>query len=101
MFGYEFRPSGVPSGTETPKNPIYCFPANALACTGGEGGIRTLGPPQRGQRVSRPPRSTAPAPLQLNKINDLRLDQNKNSSEVATEVATGCHRMMANPWQVG
>src|SRR5260370_24344125 len=30
---------------------------------GGEGGIRTLGPPQGGQRFSRPPRSTAPAPL--------------------------------------
>src|SRR3954465_9099150 len=33
---------------------------------GGEGGIRTLGPPQRGQRFSRPPRSTAPAPLHPN-----------------------------------
>src|SRR5216683_8136783 len=34
--------------------------------TGGEGGIRTLGPPQGGQRFSRPPRSTAPAPLHPN-----------------------------------
>src|SRR3954447_2223684 len=33
---------------------------------GGEGGIRTLGPPQGGQRFSRPPRSTAPAPLPPN-----------------------------------
>jgi hypothetical protein len=35
-------------------------------CIGGEGGIRTLGPPQEGQRFSRPPRSTAPAPLHPN-----------------------------------
>src|SRR5205814_10536035 len=34
-----------------------------IQVTGGEGGIRTLGPPQEGQRFSRPPRSTAPAPL--------------------------------------
>src|SRR3954466_7473903 len=34
-----------------------------LQAAGGEGGIRTLGPPQGGQRFSRPPRSTAPAPL--------------------------------------
>jgi hypothetical protein len=39
--------------------------------TGGEGGIRTLGPPQRGQRFSRPPRSTAPAPLRLSGGRDL------------------------------
>jgi hypothetical protein len=38
---------------------------------GGEGGIRTLGPPQGGQRFSRPPRSTAPAPLQGNGDHEL------------------------------
>ncbi len=38
---------------------------NPEQLSGGEGGIRTLGPPQEGQRFSRPPRSTAPAPLQL------------------------------------
>src|SRR6266851_6853667 len=38
---------------------------------GGEGGIRTLGPPQGGQRFSRPPRSTAPAPLHPNGGRDL------------------------------
>jgi hypothetical protein len=38
---------------------------------GGEGGIRTLGPPQGGQRFSRPPRSTAPAPLRLSGGKDL------------------------------
>src|ERR1700758_2855629 len=37
----------------------------------GEGGIRTLGPPQEGQRFSRPPRSTAPAPLRLKNVNYL------------------------------
>ena len=40
--------------------------AKDSAGSGGEGGIRTLGPPQRGQRFSRPPRSTAPAPLHPN-----------------------------------
>jgi hypothetical protein len=38
-------------------------PVSQTAKGGGEGGIRTLGPPQGGQRFSRPPRSTAPAPL--------------------------------------
>src|SRR5689334_9925627 len=38
---------------------------------GGEGGIRTLGPPQGGQRFSRPPRSTAPAPLHTSGARDL------------------------------
>ena len=45
---------------------LRCCAAISSNETGGEGGIRTLGPPQGGQRFSRPPRSTAPAPLHAN-----------------------------------
>src|SRR6266478_4802903 len=51
--------------------------------SGGEGGIRTLGPPQEGQRFSRPPRSTAPAPLLANGGIDLARapqEQQENAS---------------------
>src|SRR5271154_3337215 len=46
-----------------------------ISYSGGEGGIRTLGPPQRGQRFSRPPRSTAPAPLRAAENKALALHQ--------------------------
>jgi hypothetical protein len=56
---------------------------------GGEGGIRTLGPPQGGQRFSRPPRSTAPAPLRANGRRRLarRLaEHQENIRQVGTQV---------------
>ena len=58
--------------------------------SGGEGGIRTLGPPQEGQRFSRPPRSTAPAPLLANGGIDLarapQEQQENESSGSASEI---------------
>ena len=59
---------------------------------GGEGGIRTLGPPQEGQRFSRPPRSTAPAPLRLSGGNDLARqsrEQQENADATCTQVGLG------------
>jgi hypothetical protein len=56
---------------------------------GGEGGIRTLGPPQEGQRFSRPPRSTAPAPLPLSGCNELAcsaLEHQENRSGFWSQV---------------
>src|SRR5215510_243753 len=61
------------------------------AISGGEGGIRTLGPPQEGQRFSRPPRSTAPAPLRSSGVNNLDLYRHKhqeNSCRIWTRAWT-------------
>src|ERR1043166_7251948 len=56
----------------------------AIGGNGGEGGIRTLGPPQGGQRFSRPPRSTAPAPLRLSGAEDLaRSPEEQQANETA------------------
>src|SRR3954465_14919114 len=54
---------------------------------GGEGGIRTLGPPQGGQRFSRPPRSTAPAPLHPNGGKGLSWPRRRTKPEIGTRLA--------------
>jgi hypothetical protein len=43
--------------------PLRASTTLPVATSGGEGGIRTHGPPEGGQRFSRPSRSTTPAPL--------------------------------------
>lgn len=57
---------------------------------GGEGGIRTLGPPQEGQRFSRPPRSTAPAPLRLSAVNPLNTAPARTAREQARSWRPRC-----------
>ena len=59
---------------------------------GGEGGIRTLGPPQGGQRFSRPPRSTAPAPLHPNGGEGLARGREEQQGNAVSNPATGSGR---------
>src|SRR5213594_1832605 len=61
--------------------------AHSLSAGGGEGGIRTLGTPYGVQRFSRPPRSTAPAPLRGCLYTTYEVFR-KSPSPPATESAT-------------
>jgi hypothetical protein len=64
---------------------IYLMIHRQYENCGGEGGIRTLGAPQRAQRFSRPPRSTAPAPLRKSGARDLawsRSEQQPSQSKL-------------------